>query len=242
MSSPRRLSLPYLIIGLFFVAGIATVLLGAEQPNEAVAGTQPGEANQTILVLGVDDLGAASPRLVAVWQATFNAENQDLLLYGEPVDREVCNVQSATLRELFSWDAGSGLRPEFLAAFGSNPPEAYVVADEFAFTRLIDELEGLELNGAELNGDQVVAVLRTLYGNPVGALTSQEQFLIALSQRAAGIESSINLNSLTDLMPEHAFSSVPPQELLTIYLRLQPLDGSSVLVFASPASEQQCDN
>jgi hypothetical protein len=240
MPNQRRPTLPYLIIGLFFLAGIGTVLLGADRAIEPITDAGSGETNQTILVLGVDDLSAASPRLVAVWHATFSAENRDLLLYGEPVDRQVCNGQAATLQELFQWDPESGLRPEFLAAFGSSSPGAYVVADEQAFTRLIDELEGLELDGTQLNGDQVIAVLRTLYGNPLGALTTQEQFLIALGQRAAEIESSVNLNSLTDLIPTHAFSSVPPQELLTIYLRLQPLESSSILVFAPPPADQEC--
>jgi hypothetical protein len=241
MPSQRRPTLPYLIIGLFFVAGIATVLFGAEGPTQEAGGAASGEPNETVLVLGVDDLSAPSPRLVAVWHATFSAENRDLLLYGEPVDRKVCNGQSATLEELFAWDAEAGLRPEFLAAFGSSVPQAYVVADEHAFTRLIDVLEGLELNEAQLHGDQVIAVLRTLYANPIGALTTQEQFLIALSQRVAEIDSNVDLNSLTELIPAHAFSSVPPQELLTIYLRLQPLDSSSILVFAPPPADRECD-
>ncbi len=239
MTSQRRPTFVLLVIAVFFVAGLMTVLLGAE-PGDSSGEVAPEVANQTVLVLGVDDLTAASPRLVSVWQASFSADGRELLLLGQPVDRTVCNGREAPLHELFGWDPQQGVGSEFLAAFEGGPPSAYVVADELAFSLLIEQLGGVELNGTLLQADQVIAVLRTLYQNPAGLLTSQEQFLIALGQRAADTGSRMDLNSLVDLIPEHAYSSIPPQELFTLYLRLQPLDSDSILVFAPPASPDAC--
>jgi anionic cell wall polymer biosynthesis LytR-Cps2A-Psr (LCP) family protein len=143
------------------------------------------------------------------------------------------------LEDLFSWDPSGGVAVEFLAAFEDIP---YVIADEAAFAALIDELEGLELNGAHLQGNQVVALMRTLYGNPGGSLTSQEQFLIALGAKAASDAANVDLNRLLELIPAHAFTSVPPQNLLTTYLRLQPLDPGSILVWAPDQAADSCED
>jgi hypothetical protein len=98
------------------------------------------------------------------------------------------------------------------------------------------------LNGAHLQGNQVTAVLRTLYSNPRGSLTTQEQFLIALGTKAATDAAKVDLNRLLELIPAHAFTSLPPQDLLTTYLRLQPLDPGSILVWAPDQAADSCDN
>lgn len=240
MTSQRRPTFVLFIIAVFFVAGVMTVVLGGD-PGESPGTPAPGVLGESVLVLGVDDLTGRSPRLVAVWHASFSPDGRELLLLGDPVDRPVCDSQSENLQQLFLWDPEQGVGEEFLAAFGDDQPTAYVVADEVAFAGLIDQLSGVELNGALLESDQVIAVMRSLYQNPAGLLTSQEQFLIALSQRGAEAGSRVDLNSLVELIPRHAYSSVPPQQLFTLYLRLQPLDSSSILVFAPPTSSSACD-
>lgn len=240
MTTQRRPSVVLIIIAVFFVAGVATVLLGAEPGTSPIDQTEQS-SGERVLILGVDDLTAASPRLVSVWHANFSADGGELLFLGEPVDRPLCDGSGSTLRELFVWDPERGVPSGFLAEVEGPMPGSYVVVDEVAFHSLIEQLGGVELNGALLEADQVIAVLRTLYQNPAGLLTSQEQFLIALSSRAAEAGSRVDLNSLVELIPQHAYSSSPPQELFTLYLRLQPLDSSSILVFAPPASEQACE-
>ncbi len=239
MSQQRRPLVVVIVLALFFLAGLVTVLLGG-QSAAGSGGTPRPDSNQTVLIVGVDDLAAAQPKLVAVWQATFSAEKRDVILFGQPIDGVVCGGSPSTLQELFLWQPQIGLSPGFLAAVGASLPDAVVVADEIAFTSLINELNGIELNGAELEGDQVVAVLRTLYQNPAGLLTQQEQFLIALARRATESASQVDLTRLTELIPGHAYTSVPPQELITFYLRLLPLGPSSILVFASRSSGNSC--
>ena len=238
MSSQRRPLVVVLIIASFFAAGLLTVLLGGE-PSPEPTGTPEADPSESVLIIGVDDLSAPTPRLVAVWQATYSHTNRDVILFGRSVDSLICGNQPAPLSELFSWDPSSGVAPEFLAGFEEMP---FVIADETAFSALIDELEGLELNGAHLQGNQVTAVLRTLYGNPGGSLTTQEQFLIALGGKAASNAANVDLNRLLELIPDHAYTSVPPQDLLTTYLRLQPLDPGSILVWAAAESAESCGN
>ena len=238
MSSQRRPVVVVLIIAAFFAAGLLTVLLGGDQTPEPIGAFQV-EISESVLIIGVDDLSASSPSLVAVWQATYSPANRDVILLGQSVDSLVCGNQPATLSELFSWDRSAGLAPEFLAAFEEMP---FVIADETAFSTLIDELEGLELNGAQLQGNQVTAVLQALYGNPRSSLTTQEQFLIALGSKAAFNAANVNLNRLLELIPAHAYSSVPPQDLLTTYLRLLPLEPGSILVWAPDNPVETCED
>ena len=239
MTQQRRPIVVVIVLALFFLAGLVTVLLSSRSP-EATGGNPQTDSGETVLIVGVDNLAAAEPMLVAVWLAAFNVENRDVLLYGQPIDAPVCGSSPTTLQELFLWLPQSGLSPAFLEAFGAAGPDAVVVADETAFIALIDELHGLDLNGAELEGDQVVAVLRTLYQNPAGLLTTQEQFLIALARRTTEPGSQVDLTRLTQLIPGHAYTSVPPQDLITLYLRLLPLGPSSILVFASQNSAVPC--
>ena len=234
MSSQRRPLVVVLIIASFFAAGLLTVLLGGET-SPGPTGTPESEPRESVLIIGVDDLSAPTPNLVAVWQATYSHANQDVILLGRSVDSLNCGK---TLSGLFSWDPSIGVAPQFLAAFEEMP---FVIADETAFATLIDELEGLELNGAHLQGNQITAVLRALYGNPLGSLTTQEQFLIALGRKAASNAANVDLNRLLELIPTHAFTSVPPQDLLTTYLRLQPLDPGSILVWAPAESAETCE-
>ena len=239
MNSERRPLYLVLVIGVFFVAGLITVLLGGEDganPSEPL----PPDDSGSVLILGVDDMGAEDPQLVAVWHATFSPQNRDLVLFGEAIDRPVCADQLTTLSDLFQWSSQSGLSQAFLEAFSDPAPGSYVVLDEFGFAAVIDELEGVVLDGTQLQGDQVVAVLRTLYGNPSALLTSQEQFLIALGERLPSVSGSIDLNRLLELMPEHAYTSVPPQDLLTLYLGLQPLEEASILIYASVSEPIDC--
>ena len=239
MTQPRRPIVVVIVLGMFFLAGLVTVLLGG-QGQGASTGNPPADSGQTVLIVGVDNLAAAQPKLVAVWLATFSAEKRDVLLYGQPIDTQVCDSSPSSLQELFLWQPESGLSPAFLEALGAVGPEAVVVADETAFIALIDELHGVDLNGATIEGDQVVAVLRTLYQNPAGLLTTQEQFLIALARRATEPASQVDLTRLTNLIPDHAYTSVPPQDLITLYLQLLPLGPSSILVFASQDPAAPC--
>ncbi|MFQ5942061.1 MAG: hypothetical protein ACE5JF_00765 [Anaerolineales bacterium] len=238
MSSQRRPLVVVLIIASFFAAGLLTVLLSGESSPQPT-GTPEAEPSESVLIIGVDDLSAPAPSLVAVWQVTYSYSERDVILLGHSVDSIACKNQSGPLSELFHWDPSGGVAPEFLAAFEEMP---FVIADETAFSALIDELEGLDLNGAHLQGNQVTAVLRTLYANPRGSLTTQEQFLISLGAKAASNAANVDLNRLLEFIPSHAYTSIPPQELLTTYLRLQPLDPGSILVWAPDETSATCED
>ena len=85
-------------------------------------------------------------------------------------------------------------------------------------------------------------MLQALYGNPRSSLATQEQFLIALGGQAASNAANVNLNRLLELIPAHAYSSVPPQDLLTTYLRLLPLEPGSILVWAPDIPAETCED
>ena len=85
MSSQRRPLVVVLIIVSFFAAGLLTVVLGGESSPETTR-TPEAEPGESVLIIGVDDLTAPTPGLVAVWQATYSHANRDVILLGRSAD------------------------------------------------------------------------------------------------------------------------------------------------------------
>jgi len=233
-----------LILVLAFLLGLFTILLrvrGDEQdpPSPEVA------TRRTILVLGVDDLTADSPRLVGVWEATFQDERREVFLLGWPADVLVCSPKAQPLNELFEWSPERGVNPQFLAALDGQqlfPPQVIIVADEVGFRSLIDWRGGVEISGAPLSGAQVTAVLRPLYGNPSGALAIQEQIAASLARKLPSLGERLDLDWVAPLMPDHLYMSHSVQEVLRFLLPLTPLDTTPIWVSTLAADPTSCDS
>jgi hypothetical protein len=231
-----------MLFGICLALGLLTALLpdrrsggSANPPPTATAGTLPGQDSpqHTFLILGVDRLDVPTPRLRAVWLATFRSPGRDLFLLGLPTSYRTPIGDAASLEETFTWTPGRGPSDEFLTGLQYPAPvtlEVIVALDEVGFAALIDHVGGIDLNGVPLSGEQSVAVLHMLVEDPSAALSTQARLLEALVARAGSLGPTPDLTPLIALMPAHAFLSMPASQAIAIAAPLLPLEPATVHV------------
>jgi len=238
----RRPSLTILLVVMVvcFIFGILTVL--ASQPGLPVSASptptptfiSPQRPDQqTILILGVDGLAETAPKLEAVWIATYRLPAKDLFLLGVPTDLKPDGDSPNRLSDLFAWSAEGGVDPAFiqeLQLIVPLPMNAVVVLDEEGFGAIIDYLGGIEVNGAEMSGAQVISVVGLLRDNPPALLTTQQHFVEAMTARISSLDSNPNLSPLLELLPDHAFISVDVKVLVDEVAPLLPLRPETIHV------------
>ena len=216
----------------FFVLGVASVILRPSSPeaSPATASVEPSpppDAPQTtVLILGVDDLGSESPDLLAVWVATHRPPGKAVYLFGLPTD--ATTPDGISLEEAFSRDP-----PEFMSALSALSPvplDVVVVLDETAFASLIDFLGGVDLEGSRVGGRDVMAVMGLLVGDASASLEAQRQLLGAMTLRLVDVGPGTELQPLADLVPDHAYLSIPVADALTRLAPLLPIDPANILI------------
>jgi hypothetical protein len=221
----------------FFLLGVASVVLRPASPQAssatatAEASPPPDAPQTTILILGVDDLRSDTPDLRAVWLAAHRPPGPSIYLFGLPTDAQT--PAGAVLEDSFSWDPQHGPSPEFLSAVASLSPitlDITAVLDETAFASLIDFLGGVDLKGGRVGGREVVAVMEFLAGDASANLEAQRQLLGAMALRMVDVGPGAELQPLADLVPDHAYLSVPVADVLARLAPLLPLDPANILI------------
>ncbi|MGH2627748.1 MAG: hypothetical protein ACRDHY_13980 [Anaerolineales bacterium] len=236
---------PFLLLGVVvicFSLGLISVLVAPQgapareqvaTPPAPTRTADPAASSQvTVLVVGVDRLDVESPRLRAVWLASFRPPGRELFFLGLPVTYRLAQG-FPSLAEQFSWTPQAGPGEGFLAGVHTAAPqEIQVIAalDDFGFASLIDYAGGINLNGVPLRGDQALAVLGLLENDPSAMLSTQARLLQALIVPAAGVSSSPDVSPLIALIPAHAFLSESFTYFAARLSALLPLDPSAVHV------------
>ncbi len=219
---------------VFFVFGVLTVIVSQQSRPRTVSPTSTATFisprrpdQQTIILLGVDDLGRSTPALEAIWFATYRLPAKDLFLFGMPIDLEPYENSSDNLRDMFSWEADRGVEPAFLQALQELvplTPNAIIVLDEEGFSSVVDYLGGIDVNGARMDGSQVVSVVGLLRDNPQALLSTQQHFVESMAGRVADLEEHPDLTPLLAILPEHGFLSVDVKVLVDAVAPLLPLE------------------
>jgi hypothetical protein len=206
--------------------------LGAPSPHAAPT-TEPAAPGTAILILGVDDLGKESPRLLAVWLAAHDVAQDQVLLYGIPISAAAPGSEDRPLAALFGWSRNQGLAPEFersLAGLVPLPYQATVVMDEAAFATAVDVLGGADLGGTRLQGEQVLAFLRLLQTKPEALLAAQAELLLALRPGLQDLGPTPDISQLEALHPEHVHLSLDKQQLAALVAPMLPFEAASIRV------------
>jgi hypothetical protein len=238
--SIARFLLP--VVVLSFLLGVLSVFVfdapGSTNRPDSRSGTEAldssaslSDPNQTtVLVLGIDTFDSRSPRLSAVWWASFSAYDDEIRLLGLPTNT-FSEADSRPLNELFELNADHSPSAKFLsaiAAFAPDYPDVVMVLDEVAFARLVDFMGGAVLDDQSYDGQAVVTSLNLLRDDPQMQLSLQASLLISLSFQSAQLDENPEITSLTALMPDHAYASIPPTTLVNLLIPLLPLDPADI--------------
>lgn len=249
----RRLSFRTVLIAVaagFFLLGLVSTLVRpttspsprptATSSSDALDSTPAADSPQkTILILGVDSLEPDAPELRAVWFALLRPPGRDVFLLGLPIDRPVSG--GSILEEAFGWE--SGPTASFLEALSELTPlpiDVVVVLDSKGFATLIDFLGGVPTAGTTVDGAAALSVVDLLKDDADASLQAQYRLLQALAAQVGGIQAGTDLQPLVDLIPAHAFVSLPVQQAIALVAPLLPLDPSRIHV-SLPQADSETD-
>jgi hypothetical protein len=155
--------------------------------------TPPPEIS--ILLLGVDSLTSAAPRLEACWVLRFNIDEPEYYLVGFSPDTQVqlrIGSPPASLAQHFAddWQIGGATSNHTREAVqvilpGLVPPQAEVVFDLPMLAHAVDMLGGIALGGQHVEGATLLNVYAGLpAGDAAARLAFQHEVLFALTQAA----------------------------------------------------------
>ncbi len=242
----RRPSVPLVLFVLFicFVAGLASVLLGQRDDlTPSSSDATPGENSPTpgangilspqttILVLGIDQMSAESPELLAIWYVTFRLPGTDLFLFGIPLDVPVAAQPELHLKDLFRWSDELGPDDLFMQALHAELPltiDVILALDKEGFAALVDYMGGVTLESGTLDGNQVIGVLELVEDQPRASLEVQGRLVRGLRDKAHILGSTPDLSPLLALIPENAYSSIPAINVVALITPLLPIRSDAV--------------
>ena len=243
---PPAITFLFIILVCFVVGFLSALLRGVNregsdqgtavvEPNAVTEGSptlQRSDLN-SVLILGIDEIESENAALRAVWLATYDETGEAITLLGFPIDAQIGSTSSAQLKDLFRWSQEDEVSPLFLSVMQQVPsgePEAVIVLDEAGFSEVIDFMGGVELSGERLNGDAVLGVLRLLNDDPHTSLSIQEHILEAMVTQASYFEDTLELTPLFSLIPAHAYTSKPTDQLFALLTPLLPLNQRKIQV------------
>ena len=241
MRSRLPIVLFVLMMLVCFAAGAVSVLLQGEERDTSPQST-PFESIEiapsapirsgavSILILGVDEIKHETPKLLSIWLISFHPPDKKIRLLGIPSDLLLPDTETP-LSEAFSlWEAPD-YGADFITAmdhFSPHPIFGIAVLDEEGFSALIDYLGGFSLDDQIYNGASAIGSLRLLEDQPLIAIKLQAQILRALSVKVPDLGETPELTPLTLLLPENAYTSPSPAQLVTLAIPLLPLQADLI--------------
>jgi len=217
---------------LSIIVFVACLVLGIRAGSTSPPGDQPGktpppqtiqlsaEKQRTILLIGVNDLQDASPRLISLWVLLYRLDTPRAAvvpLYPPPVTGVHTALPVHTdLSVHFSLTDQRQLSSAFLGALQDFQFAwtGYVMMDQTGSARLIDWMKGIEIQDTTLDGMSAVATLVDPLVDASAALASQKQLGQSLCQRFSAVDPDSNWLALTtDLIPQHLNTNLDIESL-----------------------------
>jgi len=217
---------------LSIIVFVACLVLGIRAGSTPPPGGQPGktppsqtiglsyEKQRTLLLIGVDDLLGAAPRLVSLWVLLYRLDTPRaaaIPLYPLPVSGGNSSFLAETdLSAHFSLTEQHQLNPAFLGALQDFKFAwtGYVMIDQTGSARLIDWMEGIEIQNTTMDGTSAVSTLVDPGVDAGAALASQKQLGESLCQRFSTADPDSNWLALTtDLIPQHLITNLDIEAL-----------------------------
>jgi hypothetical protein len=234
---PRRPSIAILIIvaGAFFLIGLYTAFLGGDSQPGGSPSPTPGlemptapveGQEQTVLILGADQLAAETPQLRAVWFVTSSPPLPDLFVLGVSPTRLVEGDPPASLADHFRLDSSGGPTQDFLDVLYRVIPldlDAVAVLDHTAFATAIDFVGGVTINDATFTGQEVLGILSLSRDDPESDMLLQRRLLEAMAAGADLVGDSAEITALVQLQPDHLYLSLDLPQMVGLVAPLLPI-------------------
>lgn len=225
----------FLVAIACFALGLFSVWLRAPGKPEPTP-TPDAVFNQqqtNLLLVWVDDLNSENPRLLGTWFVTYRLPARDIFMLGLPVGQDDIENNPSSLRSQFDFSTDSGISAAFLDSVHQKTPltpHIIIVFDQYAFSTLVDYMGGIQFDGGQLHGDQVIGLVTFLSGDPNSLLSTQQRIFVALSKQAPGLGATPDLTPLTQLIPEHVYLDTDISRLLSLTIPLLPVSPDTMHV------------
>jgi hypothetical protein len=217
------LVLGYSISTKFYPANLdilpGTVRLVAEGSRTSIDSLDNGQ--RSILLISATSLQTPNPHLESIWLATYLASDTTIrLLPVYPTGKPSLSDFEQQLDSSFNFVQGNSaqvLTQDFVEVLKKDNYwwSGYVVFDEVAFSRIINDIGGIELNGRPLTGEQAVIGLAKLSDNPQRGFPSQVVVLQSVCHKFQEISPSLDLSQLVTLLPNHIYTDLDSYQLQT---------------------------
>ena len=239
----HRAYLIAIIIILFcFILGILSVLINRDLETASTPTPKPSpspdQTRRTMLILGIDDFDNADPTLMAIWYVIHRIPEEEVVLFGVPVNHEIDGSGTETLRTIFSYSVGDGISEDFMDALAQAVPHTYdywSIMDETFFGALVDFVGGVPVGEENLDGATVVAVQRLLKENPYALLQFQTEMLSSLRSPLVTFDPTVvDVASLKNMIPDHCIVSEDPSNLLLIARQVPIFNESAIRIELMP--------
>lgn len=145
----------------------------------------PNNEQYNLLVIGVDDAQSKEAKLQSIWILAFPKNMSRLNLV--PIFPSPENpVQNLILAEAFQLHNGKPSQEFWDVMKETNIWwKGHVISDKADLAKLIDLLEGIKVNGEQLNGDQAIRNIPTWQSDPQLAIEQQQATFEGICKRIA---------------------------------------------------------
>jgi hypothetical protein len=241
----HRAYLIAIIIILFcFSLGILSALINRDLETTSTPTPKPSpspdKTRRTLLILGIDAFDDADPTLMAIWYVIHRIPEEEVVLFGVPVNHEINGSETETLRTIFSYSVSDGISEDFLDALAKAVPHIHhnywAIMDEAFFEALVDFVGGVPVGDENLDGAAVVAVQRLMYNNPDVLLQFQAEMLSSLRSPIVTFDpTKVDVRPLTAMIPENCLVSEDPSNLLLIARQVPIFSESAIRIELMPS-------
>ena len=244
MTKRPPLAVILLVIVICFALGLLNVLLREpEEPSSLPTPFLPSPSItdspiKNILIVGLDDLAKAEPKLRAIWIATYRTSENIIYLHGIPVNAAVPGDDETHLNDVMKWSSKNGLNQEFLdVIFKIIPlhPTLTIVLDDSAFAKTIDYLGGIDIRGNTLDGDSILTFLSLSWDQPEILIRNQADIIRSIIPKALALPESPELTQLLTLIPDHAHLSLDVSEAVGMISPLRETSPESIFIILPEA-------
>lgn len=166
----------------------------------------PATGQSNVLIIGVDRLTYADPRLESIWLLAHFPGEPDIKLiplYPKPVSDPVNNQhQIAAIFEL----SPAGFPGKDILDYLHQQQiwwSSYIILDEVALIEILDFVGGVKIDGQKLSGALALGSLTPAKEDQLAAVNSQMQLLQELCLQINNLPPQVNPDALLSLIPWH---------------------------------------